>query len=296
MTNTPGGIIMKEEERAREVLAVEMERQRDASPTANEWAFILRHVPTLSENGAVLAAIRAMHAFAEPARKMLLDLLCVIHRDGGQHVDAVGLEQAWRDAVELSSERLAFATPSPVIETEGSGADELRHGKDELLRLMDSIWSAEFSREAPNWKPLDDLPGMVSQIDNMYAGVRAQRDQARWALAAERSTDREAVDRVARAVMMWGRPHFKHMVAYSTLCEAIEAALRPVGAENVRESALEEAAKVADVEVGRLNELPRYGCSGASEQYRVQAGTAGKIAKSIRALITPTAGNGEAQG
>ena len=61
---------------------------------------------------------------------------------------------------------------------------ELREGKRELLSLMDSIWRAEYLREAPNWKPLDYLAGMVSQIDNMYAGVRSQRDEARFKIPA----------------------------------------------------------------------------------------------------------------
>ena len=67
---------------------------------------------------------------------------------------------------------------------DGQCLAELEAGKAELLILMDSIWRAEFRHEAPNWKPLDDLPGMISQLDNMYAGVRSQRDAARFALAA----------------------------------------------------------------------------------------------------------------
>jgi hypothetical protein len=66
--------------------------------------------------------------------------------------------------------------------SEQDARDELEAGKDELRRLMDSIWRAEYRNDAPDWKPLDDLVGMVSQIDNMYAGVRGQRDQARWDL------------------------------------------------------------------------------------------------------------------
>lgn len=55
---------------------------------------------------------------------------------------------------------------------------EIASAKQELGSLMDSIWRAEFRKQAPEWKPLDDLPGMVSQMDNMYAGVRGQRDAA----------------------------------------------------------------------------------------------------------------------
>lgn len=55
---------------------------------------------------------------------------------------------------------------------------EIYSAKRELVSLMDSIWRAEFRKQSPEWKPLDDLPGMISQMDNMYAGVRNQRDEA----------------------------------------------------------------------------------------------------------------------
>lgn len=45
---------------------------------------------------------------------------------------------------------------------------------------------------------------------------------------------------------------------------------------------VEQCAQVADEERKRLNRLPRYGCPGASQQYRVQAETAAKIADTIR--------------
>ena len=95
----------------------------------------------------------------------------------------------------------ALSTPA---QAEPVADDELARGKDELRRLMDVIWRSEFRTEAPNWKPLDDLPGMVSQIDNMYAGVRAQRDQARWDLhnPPAPTLDREAIaEAMARAIL-----------------------------------------------------------------------------------------------
>jgi hypothetical protein len=72
---------------------------------------------------------------------------------------------------------------------------ELEAGKDELLRLMDGIWRAEFRRTAPNWKPLPDLIGMVTQIDNMYAGVREQRDEARSCIAELETALRQIANR-----------------------------------------------------------------------------------------------------
>lgn len=88
--------------------------------------------------------------------------------------------------------RAAFADAArPQVSDEG--AAELEAGKDELRSLLDSIWRAEYMKTAPDWKPLDGLPGMVSQIDNMYAGVREQRDQARWDLAALRTQPSQAI-------------------------------------------------------------------------------------------------------
>ena len=56
---------------------------------------------------------------------------------------------------------------------------ELAEAWDELRRLIESIWKTEYQQEAPEWKPLPDLIGMITQMDNMYAGVRGQRDQTR---------------------------------------------------------------------------------------------------------------------
>lgn len=103
----------------------------------------------------------------------------------------------------LENARIVLAALTPA-QAEPVADDELTRGKDELRRLMDVIWRSEFRIEAPNWKPLDDLPGMVSQIDNMYAGVRAQRDQARWDLHNPPAPpqDREAV---VEALQAWLR-------------------------------------------------------------------------------------------
>lgn len=34
-----------------------------------------------------------------------------------------------------------------------------------------AIWRRRYSKEAPNWTPLDTTAGVVSQIDNMAAGL-----------------------------------------------------------------------------------------------------------------------------
>lgn len=50
---------------------------------------------------------------------MLLDLLAVIHRDGGHKTQEIGVKLAWEQAMQLSSERIA-ATDQPRLTSEGS--------------------------------------------------------------------------------------------------------------------------------------------------------------------------------
>lgn len=54
----------------------------------------------------------------------------------------------------------------------------------EALSLAQSIWRSEYRRKSPDWEPCDTVAGIITQIDNMYAGVRRQRDEARAALQA----------------------------------------------------------------------------------------------------------------
>lgn len=37
--------------------------------------------------------------------------------------------------------------------------------------LADSIWHKYYRHEAPDWKPLPDLMGVIMQIDNMVTGL-----------------------------------------------------------------------------------------------------------------------------
>lgn len=63
--------------------------------------------------------------------------------------------------------------------------------------LAVSMHRQHYAEAAPNWQPLSDLVGLLTQIDNMYAGLRndfaaaqAERDEARaerdkWKAMAE---------------------------------------------------------------------------------------------------------------
>ena len=45
-------------------------------------------------------------------------------------------------------------------------------------RLATWIWEKHYKNESPHWKPLNDLLGVLTQIDNMVTGlVRAQPEQ-----------------------------------------------------------------------------------------------------------------------
>lgn len=38
-------------------------------------------------------------------------------------------------------------------------------------RLATGMWERDWKEESPHWQPFDDLVGVLSQIDNMLAGM-----------------------------------------------------------------------------------------------------------------------------
>jgi hypothetical protein len=56
--------------------------------------------------------------------------------------------------------------------------EELHKASVEANALATSIQKAEYS-DAKEFELLGSVAGVISQIDNMYAGVRQQRDEAR---------------------------------------------------------------------------------------------------------------------
>lgn len=96
-----------------------------ARELADEWD---RHVSRYRDEPAVLAEIgngmrNALRSLAdrnealERERGWFYDLLSVIHRDGGQYIDAHGVQKAWKNASLLSSERIT-ATAALAAERE----------------------------------------------------------------------------------------------------------------------------------------------------------------------------------
>ena len=56
-------------------------------------------------------------------------------------------------------------------------AAQLDGAMQEASSLAMSIWKSEFSKEAPEFELCDSARGVVTQIDNMFAGIRNQRDE-----------------------------------------------------------------------------------------------------------------------
>jgi len=49
--------------------------------------------------------------------------------------------------------------------------------KREANALATSLYKASFQQDAPQWELLPDVAGIISQIDNMVAGLRQRRDE-----------------------------------------------------------------------------------------------------------------------
>lgn len=67
----------------------------------------------------VLATIDQLQSDLTAARAPLSELLAVIHRDGGQRMDAIGVDAACIEAMHTSSERIAkiAAMQAAIVET-----------------------------------------------------------------------------------------------------------------------------------------------------------------------------------
>ena len=114
----------------------------------------------------------------------------MIHTSEYLYADTVPEQIALIDEVCRAMARAAIAAmPAPAVDPD-LVAENARANK-EVLALITSIWKAEFRGDAPNWQPLPDLVGRISQLDNMYAGVRGQRDVLRTEIATLRSLIRD---------------------------------------------------------------------------------------------------------
>lgn len=63
----------------------------------------------------------------------------------------------------------AASAPQVVADERAAQADSILGTTIELARC---IWRDNYKNEAPDWEPLTDLAGVLSQIDNMVCGMR----------------------------------------------------------------------------------------------------------------------------
>jgi len=80
------------------VNAIKFIAERDLTTQFNDWC-----------GGWKCPVTPEQIASAHSLKTALLELLAVIHRDGGHHTQAVGLEQSCADAMLLSSARIVAA-------------------------------------------------------------------------------------------------------------------------------------------------------------------------------------------
>lgn len=99
------------EQRARELLAAE----QDAVGLHASAMLVRSGKPSLSDLAAIRAITTALSTNdGEKYRLMLLDLLAVIHRDGGHRTQELGIKLSYEQALQLSSERqFAESAKSP---------------------------------------------------------------------------------------------------------------------------------------------------------------------------------------
>ena len=82
-------------------------------------------------------------------------------------------------------------------------AKEIEAAEREAVTLAKSMHRRHYAESAPQWESLSDVPGIISQIDNMHAGVCQQLDAAKF----ENQVMREAIKAAHGALE---KAHFVH--------------------------------------------------------------------------------------
>lgn len=112
--------------------------------------------------------------------------------------------------------------PSGIELGRETAQKELEEARREAEQLATSIWKTEFREQAPEWELCDSAAGVITQIDNMYAGIRQQRDEARFgynALHRRISHLEAALDKLAR---LGNEPHLGNSVGNTIAREALK--------------------------------------------------------------------------
>ena len=111
---------------------------------------------------------------------------------------------------------------------------ELTEGKREAEYLANLLWERCYKKESPNFKMLNTIAGVVSQINNMIAGLVEERDQA---LARAAAAAGEMRERAAEAY----EDGFPEWDTFSAAASAIRALPIPTDAKEALDKLLAKA-------------------------------------------------------
>jgi len=114
------------------------------------------------------------------------------------------------DERRYSSQGMAEESASIIVKQQQeieSLRSELSDAKQEASTLAVALHRRHYKEESPQWELLDTVPGIISQIDNMTAGMSETIETLRSELAAEKAkldidlvNDPAAWDRLDKAL------------------------------------------------------------------------------------------------
>jgi len=90
-------------------------------------------------------------------------------------------------------------------------------------RLAIAIWEKHYKATAVNWKPLPDLIGVLSQIDNMTAGLTHQQAQPEQDVPEKDCGNMEPVAWMYEGIRHDGTAHGPHLVWKTKYMDAMSA-------------------------------------------------------------------------
>lgn len=73
---------------------------------------------------------------------------------------------------------------------------------DYAVGVATALWERHYQTSAPDWKPLDTLIGVLTQIDNMIAGLPAVRAYPRLVTALRATYNREPLHCTKAGVLL----------------------------------------------------------------------------------------------
>lgn len=110
-------------------------------------------------------------------------------------------------SIRLLGDGCRHCQPQEYIDRLGEWLEDERveraKAEAEAGTLATSIWEQFYKEDAPDWGLCDYVAGMISQIDNMFAGVRGQLAQAKATIESDNKEFNELL-----SIAIRDRDHF----------------------------------------------------------------------------------------